>query len=149
MLRCSFGLILGAILWERVLNSYGYRSMFVLAATASTVAATLSTAIHVAGWHVIWFHGIVILLATLSAEAIYVGRRAYFIENTSNEDLPILISFSQIIWTVSAAPVAVVLGTLAEIRGPVWPVLVLVGLNLVGIGGASLSPGSTGRIPSG
>jgi MFS family permease len=137
------GLVLGAFAWERILNRYGYRRMFILGAMASVVAALLSAAIHVAGWHVIWFHGIVVLLATMSAEAVTIGRRAYLIDNTSNENRPVLLSFALIVVTVSTGLLAALLGSLAEIQGPVWPVLVLVGLNFVAVGGALLSPRST------
>ena len=134
------GLVLGALVWERVLARFGFRALFVLGAATGTIAATVSAATHFVGGQVVATHAVVLLLATLAAQSVTVGRRAYLLDRCPVADRPTLFSFARIAVGALGGLLAAGLGVLAEVHGAVWPTVVLVALNALAVSAALLSP---------
>lgn len=97
-------------------------------------------ATHFDGAELIETHGVVLLLATLAAQSVTVGRRAYLLGRCPVADRPTLFSFARIAVGSLGGLLAAVIGALAEVHGAVWPTVVLNGLNIVAVVAAPLAP---------
>ena len=134
----SIALVVGALLWHRVLRSRGYRGMLVGGTVCSAVAAFGAVALErlgVAGASAL-SHAVLMLLATLAADAVSVAKSAYLVERAPAAELPELSAFSQLTIGLASAVLAAAIATLAQVHGTVWPSAILLGLNLVAVAAA-------------
>lgn len=131
----SISLVLGALLWHRVLRVRGYRGMLVDGTVCSTVAAFGAVAIERLGLvgASALNHAVLLLLATLAADAVSVAKSAYLVEHAPPAELPELSAFSQLTIGVASAVLAAAIATLAQVHGTVWPPAILLGLNLLAV----------------
>ena len=80
------------------------------------------------------------LLATLAADAVSVSKSAYLVAYASPDELPQLSAFSQLTIGLSSAVLAAALAGVAQVHGTVWPVGILLVLNVVAVVGATRVP---------
>ena len=78
-------------------------------------------------------HAVLMLLATLAADAVTVSKSAFLAENAPVAELPTLSAFSQLIIGLASAVLAAGIAALAEVHGTVWPPFVLLLLNVVAV----------------
>ena len=143
----SIALVVGALLWHRVLRSRGYRGMLVGGTVCSAVAAFGAVALErlgMAGASAL-SHAVLMLLATLAADAVSVAKSAYLVERAPAAELPELSAFSQLTIGLASAVLAAAIATLAQVHGTVWPSAILLGLNLVAVAAAWGIPRKTQR----
>ena len=81
-------------------------------------------------------HAVLMLLATLAADAVTVSKSAFLAENAPPAELPMLSAFSQLTIGLASAVLAAGIAAVAEVHGTVWPPLVLLVLNLVAVAAA-------------
>ena len=137
----SLALVVGAPLWHRVLRWRGYRGMLLGGTACSAVAAAGAVTIERLGLvGSPLMHAVLMLLATLAADAVSVAKSAYLVEHAPAEELPALSAFAQLVIGVAAALLAAGIATLAQVHGTVWPAMVLLALNLVAVAAASRVP---------
>jgi hypothetical protein len=138
----STSLVLGALLWHRVLRLRGYRGMLVDGTICSTVAAFGAVTIERLGLvgESALNHAALLLLATLAADAVSVAKSAYLVEHAPPAELHELSAFAQLTIGIASAVLAAVIATLAQIHGTVWPPAILLGLNLLAVGAAWRMP---------
>jgi hypothetical protein len=131
----STSLVVGALLWHRVLRIRGYRGMLVDGTICSTVAAFGAVAIERLGLvgESALNHAVLLLLATLAADAVSVAKSAYLVEHAPPAELPELSAFAQLTIGIASAVLAAAIATLAQIHGTVWPPAILLGLNLFAV----------------
>ena len=131
----STSLVVGALLWHRVLRIRGYRGMLVDGTICSTVAAFGAVTIERLGLvgESALIHAVLLLLATLAADAVSVAKSAYLVEHAPPAELPELSAFTQLIIGIASAVLAAAIATLAQIHGTVWPPAILLGLNLFAV----------------
>ena len=133
----SLGLVVGAVLWERVLTRRGFRGMLIGGTMCSTLAAAGAVTVERLGLVGSPFvHAIFILLATLANDAVSVAKSAFLVENARPEELSELSAFTQLTIGVASAVLAVAIAALAQVHGTVWPPMILLGLNLLAVGAA-------------
>jgi hypothetical protein len=139
----STALVVGALLWKRVLKSRGYRGMLVGGTVCSTLAAAGAVTVErlgLIGSPLV--HAVFILLATLANDAVSVAKSAYLVEHAEPAELPELSAFTQLAIGLASAVVAAVIATLAQIHGTVWPSAILLGLNIIAVVAATRTPAS-------
>jgi MFS family permease len=154
----SLALVVGAVLWERVLTSRGFRGMLIGGTMCSALAAAGAVTVERLGLIGSPFvHALFILLATLANDAVSVAKSAFLVEHARPEELSELSAFTQLTIGVASAILAVAIAALAQVHGTVWPPMILLGLNLLAVGAAwrsrygRPSPGSAsppGRRPA-
>ncbi|MEP6649560.1 MAG: MFS transporter [Lapillicoccus sp.] len=133
----STALVAGALLWERVLHRSGYRGMLVGGTVCSALAAAGAVSVErlaLVGSPLV--HAILMLLATLAADAVSVAKSAYLVEHAPAAELPELSAFSQLTIGLASAVLAAVIATLAQVHGTVWPPVILLVLNVVAVAAA-------------
>ncbi len=138
----SISLVVGALLWHRVLRVRGYRGMLIDGTICSTVAAFGAVAIERLGLvgESALNHAVLLLLATLAADAVSVAKSAYLVEHAPPAELHELSAFAQLTIGIASAVLAAAIATLAQIHGTVWPPTILLGLNLFAVGAAWRMP---------
>lgn len=138
----SISLVVGALLWHRVLRVRGYRGMLIDGTICSTVAAFGAVAIERLGLvgESALNHAVLLLLATLAADAVSVAKSAYLVEHAPPAELHELSAFAQLTIGIASAVLAAAIATLAQIHGTVWPPAILLGLNLFAVGAAWRMP---------
>jgi hypothetical protein len=137
----STALVVGALLWKRVLRTRGYRGMLVGGTLCSTLAAAGAVTVErlgLVGSPLV--HAIFILLATLAADAVTVAKSAYIVGHAEPAELPELSAFTQLVIGLCSAAVAAVIATVAQIHGTVWPSAILLGLNIIAVVAATRTP---------
>ena len=133
----SLALVIGAVLWERVLTRQGFRGMLIGGTMCSAFAAVGAVSVERLGLVGSPFvHAIFILLATLANDAVSVAKSAFLVENARPEELSELSAFTQLIIGVASAVLAVAIAALAQVHGTVWPPMILLGLNVLAVGAA-------------
>jgi MFS family permease len=133
----SLALVVGAVLWERVLTSRGFRGMLIGGTMCSAFAAAGAVTVERIGLIGSPFvHAIFILLATLANDAVSVAKSAFLVENARPEELSELSAFTQLTIGVASAILAVAIAALAQVHGTVWPPMILLALNLLAVGAA-------------
>jgi hypothetical protein len=143
----STALVAGALLWKGVLTRRGYRGMLVggtLCGAAAAGGAVLVEGLSLVGSPVV--HAVLMLLATLAADAVSVSKSAYLVAHAPPDELPQLSAFSQLTIGLSSAVLAAALATVAQLHGTVWPVGILLVLNIVAVVGATRVPRPTGPV---
>ncbi len=130
----SLALVVGAVLWERVLTRAGFRGMLVGGTICSGLAAAGAVTVERLGLVGSPFvHALFILLATLAADAITVAKSAFLVEHARPEELPEVSAFTQLTIGVASAVLAVAIASLAQVHGTVWPPMILLALNIVAV----------------
>ena len=133
----SLALVIGAVLWERVLTRRGFRGMLIGGTMCSALAAAGAVSVERLGLVGSPFvHAIFILLATLANDAVSVAKSAFLVENARPEELSEVSAFTQLIIGVASAVLAVAIAALAQVHGTVWPPMILLGLNVLAVGAA-------------
>jgi hypothetical protein len=140
-------LVVGAVLWHRVLRVRGYRGMLIDGTICSTVAAVGAVTIERLGLvgASALNHAVLLLLATLAADAVSVAKSAYLVEHAPPAELPELSAFAQLTIGIAAAVLAAAIATLAQIHGTVWPPAILLGLNVLAVIAAWRMPRKSDR----
>ncbi len=146
----SLGLVLGSVVWPRFLLRFGYQRMFACGAALGACSAALALADELASSSSLATHGVVMLGATMSAQAVTSGRRAYLIERADSVSRIQLASLERLTLASVAGVLAIVLAVVSQLTGTRTSLLILLAGNVLGAGfvvhrGAE---GSNGQAPA-
>jgi MFS family permease len=137
----SLGLLVGSALWRIVYRRHGARGMLLGSALLGSSAAVTCILAEASGaWSKPWVHGIVLLLATVANQAIFAAAVAWINMFASDAHRPTLLAFGALLVAVESIVVGAVLGALAEITSAIWPVTVVLVLNVIALRAAGLAP---------
>lgn len=131
VIACGGGLALGGIIWPR-LGEKSLRLVMVLSSITTSVAGIVAILIAtVPGWQSPFSHAAVFVLAGIGLEGIVNARAVYIVARTSDDERPACITVASVLTGLVGVLVAIAFSTLAHFTGAVWPVWVIVGLNIV------------------
>lgn len=137
----SLGLLTGSVVWRIVYRRYGARGMLVGSAMLGSTAAVLCLLAEAAGvWAQLWVHGVVFLLATVANQAIFTAAIAWINVYSVDHHRATLIAFGSLLVAVESILLGAVLGALAEHASAIWPVAVVLALNLIAGRAALFAP---------
>ena len=134
VLATSLGLVLGSLLWPRFLLRYGYGRMFACGAALGACSAALALADELASSSSVATHGVVMLGATMSAQAVTSGRRAFLIERADAASRIQLASLERLTLASVASVLAIVLAVLSQVAGTRTSLLILLAGTVLGAG---------------
>ena len=136
------GLIIGSFLWRIVYRSrFGVRGMLLISALIGSAAAVICILAEVFDvWSQVWMHGLVILLATLANQAVLASAISWINVYAVDHQRATLIGFGAVLVAVETALLGAVLGTIAEKASAIWPVAIILLLNLAAAGVALRAP---------
>jgi len=136
------GLIIGSFLWRIVYRSrFGVRGMLLISALIGSAAAVICILAEVFDvWSQVWMHGLVILLATLANQAVLASAISWINVYAVDHQRATLIGFGAVLVAVETALLGAVLGTIAENASAIWPVAIILLLNLAAAGVALRAP---------
>lgn len=142
VISAGIGLIIGSFLWRRVHRSrLGVRGMLLLSASVGCTAAVICiSAQWLHDWPGIWMHGLVILLATVANQAILAASISWINIHAADQHRPTLIGMTAVLVAVETSLLGAVLGGIAEQATAVWPVAILLVLNLIAVVAALRAP---------
>ncbi len=127
----SVGLLVFAVVWIPLRPHITLRGMYWLAGGLAFTAAALcvvADAFHLTA--AVWLYGIVLALAAVSALAVSTAKQVWLLRR-AGEDRLLIISFSQVVIGIASAIIAAGLAALAHIQGAIWPVYVVLALDLL------------------
>ncbi len=125
------GLLLGGIIWPRI-GEKSLRLVMVLSAFTTAAAGVLAIVIAtVPGWQSPFTHAAVFVLAGVGLEGIVNARTVYIVARTSEDERAACITVASVLTGLVGVVVAIAFSALAHLSGTVWPVWVIVGLNIV------------------
>jgi len=131
VIACGGGLALGGIIWPR-LGEKSLRLVMVLSSITTSAAGLLAILIAtMPGWQSPFTHAAVFVLAGIGLEGIINARAVYIVARTSDDERPACITVASVLTGLVGVLVAIAFSTLAHLSGAVWPVWVIVGLNIV------------------
>jgi MFS family permease len=143
----SVGLVAGSALWRPVFRRHGVRGMLCGSALLSSLATVGSMVGEiVAGTANVWLQTAIILLATMAGQAVFAAAITWISTFADEHHRATLIAFAAAMVALTTATVGAVMGMVAQIQTPVWPVAVVLVLNVAAgcvatrAPGASLSP---------
>lgn len=137
----SLGLVVGSALWRIVYRRYGARGMLLGSASLGSTAALICLVAGVEGmWSEVWVHGVVFLLATVSNQAIFTAALAWMNAYAPDHHRAILLGFGSLLVAVGSVLLGAVLGVLAENASTIWPVSIMLALNLIAARAAFFAP---------
>ncbi len=129
----SLGLVVGGPLWSWLVSK-GFKLVFILGGLASMSAAILALIIEdVEDMQSVLVHAPVFLLAALGYQAVTQGRQVYLVNLAPEDERPFFISTSQTLLGALSIGVGALLGVLAHIQGPAWPLLVILAMNAIAV----------------
>jgi MFS family permease len=127
----SLGIIAGGMVWQRVAR-ISTPAIMASASLVACVAGGLSIASYfVPELRVTWLHGAVFLFVAMANEGTRNARKLYIVEFTSTADRPYYIALSNVFIGVFGTVVSFGFGVLAHLQHVVWPIWLIVGINLV------------------
>jgi MFS family permease len=138
----SIGLVLGSFLWRRVYRTrFGVRGMLILSALIGTAAAVICIATEVVdASSQVWMHGIVFLLATMANQAILAAGISWVNTYAAEHQRATLFGFAAVLVAVESSLLGAGLGAIAQMSSVLWPVAILLVLNLVAAVAALRAP---------
>lgn len=142
VIATSTGLIVGAILWSFVHRSrFAARGLLVASALVSATAAVICIVGEaIDAWSEPWVHGLVILLATVANQAILTAGITWINIFATERQRATLMGFSAVVVAVATAGFGAVLGGIAQTASAIWPVVIVLLLNLVALPAALRAP---------
>jgi len=127
----SIGIIAGGMIWQRVAR-ISTPAVMALASLVACAAGVLSISTYLLPeLRIVWLHGGVFLLIAMANEGTRNARKLYIVDFTSDEDRPYYIALSNVFVGVFGAIVSFAFGVLAHLQHVVWPIWLIVGINLV------------------
>ncbi|MGV0718791.1 MFS transporter [Mycolicibacterium sp. XJ662] len=142
VIATSAGLIVGAGLWGFVHRTrFASRGMLVASALVSSSAAVLCIVGEaIESWSDPWVHGVVILMATVANQAIVAAATTWINIFATEHQRATLLGFSAVLVAVATAGLGVVLGGIAHNSSAIWPVVVLLLMNVAALPAALHAP---------
>ncbi len=127
----SLGIIAGGMVWKRVAR-ISTPAVMASASVVACAAGGLSIAAYlVPDLRLVWLHGCVFLLVAMANEGTRNARKLYIVAFTTNADRPYYIALSNVFVGVLGTVVSFGFGVLAHLQHVVWPIWLIVGINLV------------------
>jgi hypothetical protein len=127
----SVGLLVFAVAWVPLRPHMGLRGLYWLAAALGLLSASLCILADVFRLaSAPWIYGLILGAAAMSALAISTAKQVWLLRNARN-DRVVIISFSQLVIGIASALIAAALAALAHVQGAIWPVYVVLLLDLV------------------
>jgi hypothetical protein len=141
VIAASVGLIVGAFLWRIVYRSrFGVRGMLVSALLGSSAAGICISAEAFDVWSQVWVHGVVIFLATVANQAILTAAISWVNVYAAEHHRATLLAFGAVLVAVETSLLGAILGAIAQNTSAVWPVTIVLLLNLVAAVVAARAP---------
>jgi MFS family permease len=142
VIAAGIGMVIGAFLWRRVHRSrHGVRGMLVLSASVGCAAAAICiTTQWLHEWSGVWAHGVVILLATVANQAILAASIAWINLHAADQDRATLIALTAGLVAIETTLLGAILGGIAQQVAAIWPVAILLSLNLLAVVSALRAP---------
>lgn len=132
VIASSLGMVMSGIIWRNQTRWPLRYSIFAsaLIAASAAIAAIVIEIVSGGAVNYLW-HMVVFFLIALAAKGTNVARQVYLLSASSKTDAAYHVSVSNAITGVVAIAFAFVLGVLAHVGHAIWPILVLLSINLV------------------
>ncbi|MBO0680501.1 MFS transporter [Mycolicibacterium sp. S2-37] len=138
----SVGLVTGSVLWRLVYRVAGARGMLLVSALLSSTAAAMCILAQVfAFWSQLWVHGVVYLLTTVANQAIFAAAIAWVNVFAADHHRATLFAFGSMAVAIESVLLGAILGGIAEKASAIWPVSIVLALNVIAVGAALRAPG--------
>jgi hypothetical protein len=142
VIAAGLGLVIGAFLWRRVHRSrMGVRGMLVISSSLGCTAAAICIAAQwLHDWAGIGAHGVVILLATVANQAILAASIAWINIHAEDQHRATLLGLMAVLVAAETVILGAFLGRIAQQATAIWPVVILLLLNVAAVVAARLAP---------
>ncbi|CAM4384369.1 hypothetical protein MB901379_00418 [Mycobacterium basiliense] len=126
------GLLGGIRLWNRTRQRFGLVGLFVGSAIVSIVAAAVAIGFQLAGsWPNIVAISLVIALASIANQSVFTAGQLWIAHDADPALRVSLIAFGQLVISIGLVGLSSLLGMFAQFHDVVWPVVIVLLLNVV------------------
>lgn len=133
LIAASLGLAAGGILWPRI-GAGSIKTVLTAATAVAALSGGFALAIDMRLLPTtVLLHAVIFALISFSAQGVQNGRKVYVLGLAPKEIRPHCIAVGNFITGIVAVGLAAGLGALAQIKGAVWPIYVVIALNLLGL----------------
>jgi hypothetical protein len=133
VISASGGVAVGSLAWRR-LSRHSHKLVMLASTLVGIASAVLALALDFSGLiENISLYAVAIFLVALAGGGVQSSGYLYFIDMTSKRERPYLLALGDVIVGVLAIGAASLLGVLAHLTDPKFPVMALLSLNLVAI----------------
>ena len=131
LIASSVGYVTGGILWRQI-SGASVSTVLIWAPFIAGAGGMLALVIDmVPEAQNLWLHGGVFVLVSIASQGIVNAQSLYLVGITTDEERPYLIAMTNVVIAAIAALVSFGFGVLAHIQGVVWPIWIIVGLNVL------------------
>jgi MFS family permease len=152
LIFAGFGLLAGIPIWTCVRKFFGVRGMYICGASISAIAAALCISSQMFRvLPALWTFGLAMLLALVANQAIYPASQEWILRRTPANLRVVILSYSQIVFNVGLLVPAFALGLIAGQGPAIWPLALMLSLNVTAIVAAAQVPRAkrrTQRVPT-
>jgi MFS family permease len=137
----SVGLLIGIPFWRLVRRRLGTRGMYVCSGALSAAAGILC--IVTLKWQLlptIWSFGLVLLLVAVANQGVFPAAQDWIMSKVEDDAATVVLSYSQILVSIGMIIVGFGLAIAAEVRGAIWPLVMMVGLAFAALLAANWVP---------
>lgn len=130
VMSSSVGVIVGGMLWQRVAR-VSMTAVMALAPLVACAAGVVSiSAYFEPDFRVVLLHAGVFMLIAMANEGTRNARKLYIVSHTSTEERPYYIALTNVFIGILGTIVSFGFGALAHFQHVVWPICLIVALNL-------------------
>ena len=123
----------GGILWPRI-GSGSIKTVLTAATVVAAVTGAFALAIDMRLLPTtVLVHSVIFALIAFCAQGVQNGRKVYVIGQAPKDLRPHCIAVANFITGIVAVGLSAGLGALAQIKGAVWPIYVVIALNLLAV----------------
>ena len=131
VIASSIGIVIGGILWQAVARISTTAVMALASASAGVAGAMSIASFYQPDFRIILLHGGVFLLIAMANEGTRNARKLFIVSHTTAEERPYYIALTNVFIGIVGTIVSFAFGALAHIQHVVWPIWLIVGLNVV------------------
>jgi hypothetical protein len=137
----SAGVLIGSYLWRAVCRAAGVRGMLLWSSTIAVATAAVCGLGHLAGlWPQTWLCGLVILLSAVANTAVWAGVVEWLGMLAGEHERATLMGVGMVAAAAATALMGLVIGAIAPVTGALWPVTILLSLNMIAVIAATSAP---------
>jgi MFS family permease len=128
----GLGLLAGIWIWSHVRKRFDVRGMLVCSALIGMSAAVLTLVlIAFRPIPLVWTFGLAMMLTAIASQAVFPASHVWLEREVTDDERVVVLSFTQIVVSVVSIGIALVFGLIARHGLEVWPIAIMLALNVI------------------
>jgi len=128
----GLGLLAGIGIWSYVRKRFDVRGMLLCSALIGVCAAVLTLSLLAFRLlPMVWTFGLAMLLTAIASQAVFPASHDWIEREVTDDERVAVLSFTQIVVSVVSIGIAFVFGVIARHGSALWPLAIMLALNVI------------------